>query len=191
MPPKTKFTKEEIIVHALSIVETEGADRLTARRLGEALGSSPRPIFTAFRNMDEVFSETITAAKELYTRYVLEGLRQPLPFKGVGEQYIRFAGEHKNLFRLLFMTPVTSVHSRSILQSLDNNYENILSSITDTYALSVESAEKLYLHLWIYSHGIAVSIATDVCRFPSEQISEMLTQVFVGLLSQEKKGGNS
>lgn len=189
MPPKTKFTKEEIIACALSIVETEGSERLTARRLGEKLGSSPRPIFTAFRNMDEVFFETIAAAKKLYAGYVSEGLRRPLPFKGVGEEYIRFAGEHRNLFRLLFMTPVGSDDSRSILQSLDENYDRILSSITDTYAVSVESAKKLYLHLWIYSHGIAVSIATEICRFTSEQISNMLTEVFVSLLVQEKKGG--
>ncbi len=45
MPPKAKFTKEQVISAALDVVESEGADALTARKLGEKLGSSARPVF--------------------------------------------------------------------------------------------------------------------------------------------------
>ena len=48
MPPRPKFTKEQVLEAALRIVETEGESALTARRLGQELGSSPRPIFTLF-----------------------------------------------------------------------------------------------------------------------------------------------
>lgn len=48
MPPKPKFTKEEMVGKALRIVEEKGASALTARELGKALGSSTRPIFTIF-----------------------------------------------------------------------------------------------------------------------------------------------
>ena len=54
MPPKAKFDKDEIMKTALSIVENDGMDALTARTLGQRLGSSARPIFTVFKNMDEV-----------------------------------------------------------------------------------------------------------------------------------------
>ncbi len=59
MPPKAKFDKDEIMKTALSIVENDGMDALTARTLGQRLGSSARPIFTIFKNMDEVACETI------------------------------------------------------------------------------------------------------------------------------------
>ena len=39
MPPKAKFSKEEIVAAAMSIVEEYGEDSLTARSLGDALGS--------------------------------------------------------------------------------------------------------------------------------------------------------
>ena len=48
MPPKSKFTEEEIISAALAIVERDGIDGLTARELGKSLGSSARPIFTVY-----------------------------------------------------------------------------------------------------------------------------------------------
>ena len=54
MPPKAKFTKDDIIQAGLDIVKENGMDALTARALGSKLGSSSRPIFTVFQNMEEV-----------------------------------------------------------------------------------------------------------------------------------------
>ena len=70
MPPKAKFDKDEIMKTALSIVENDGMDALTARTLGQRLGSSARPIFTVFKNMDEVACETI---KKAYDELEQEG----------------------------------------------------------------------------------------------------------------------
>ena len=46
MPPKPKFTKEEIVAAALELVSANGIEALTARELSAYLGSSARPIFT-------------------------------------------------------------------------------------------------------------------------------------------------
>ena len=43
MPPKAKFTKNEIINAGLEIVRRDGFEALTARALGAELGSSARP----------------------------------------------------------------------------------------------------------------------------------------------------
>ena len=44
MPPKPKFTKDEIVQAALEVVSQKGVEALTAKELGDALGSSARPI---------------------------------------------------------------------------------------------------------------------------------------------------
>ena len=54
MPPKAKFTREEVISAALEIVRANGEEALTARSLGEKLGSSARPVFTLFDSMEEI-----------------------------------------------------------------------------------------------------------------------------------------
>ena len=46
MPPKPKFTKEEVVEVALKLVSERGIEALTARDLGLQLGSLARPIFT-------------------------------------------------------------------------------------------------------------------------------------------------
>ena len=62
MPPKPKFTREEVVEVALKLVSEKGMESLTARELGERLGSSARPIFTAFRNMEELTDAVRAAA---------------------------------------------------------------------------------------------------------------------------------
>ncbi len=182
MPPKSKFTKEEITDIALKLVEREGLEALTARSLGKEAGSSARPIFTLFSNMDEVKEQVRISAKKFYNRYVEEGLKNGLPFKGVGISYVRFAKEHPKLFRLLFMSERTEITTMNgILGVLDDNFEKILNSITKTYSVDIESAKKMYFHLWIYTHGIAVLTVSNVCKFSEDEISELLTYQFVSI----------
>lgn len=182
MPPKSKFTKDEIIQIALRLVEREGIEALTARSLGEEAGSSPRPIFTLFNSMEEVKAQVIIAAKQFYNKYIEKSLEGVLPFKGVGLAYIGFAQDYPKLFRLLFMSEQKNVPDRNnILDALDDNSEKILNSIMDSYSLSFDLAKQVYFHLWIYTHGIAVLIVTNVCAFSQEEISEMLTYEFVSI----------
>ena len=64
MPPKPKFTKEEIVDKAFELVREKGFDALTSRELGNRLGSSARPIFTVFKDMNEVKSEVKKKAED-------------------------------------------------------------------------------------------------------------------------------
>ncbi len=188
MPPKAKFTKEEIIEAALEIVRNEGFTALTARALGARLGSSARPIFTVFQGMDEIRQAVVDKAKALYREYIKRGLSDTPAFKGVGTQYILFSIHEPKLFQLLFMKEHDDVPELSaVLPMIDENYEAILSSVRDGYNLSHETAEKLYRHLWIYTHGIAALCATKMCRFTGEEISVMMTEVFISLLNRLKE----
>ena len=190
MPPKCKFTREEIIQAALNIAKKEGIASVTARALGAELGSSSKPVFSVFENMEEVQAEVRKAAKAVYAGYVQAGLNQELAFKGVGTQYILFAIREPKLFQLLFMSEQPRKPSVSgILPIIDDSYEKILLSVQNGYGLEKKAAEKLYRHLWIYTHGIAVLCATNMCSFTPEDISVMMTEVCRSLL-KEIKGGN-
>lgn len=186
MPPKAKFTREEIIEAAFQITRTDGFDKITARELGNKLQSSARPIFTVFENMDEVKAEVIIRAKELYGQYVESGLKQELAFKGVGMAYITFAIDEPKLFQLLFMSAEPEkIGVENILPQIDASYEDILQSVLK-YVDSREAADMIYQHLWTYTHGIATMCATNLCSYTMEQISERLTQIFIGLMMMEK-----
>ncbi len=187
MPPKAKFTREEMIEAALNIVKTDGFEALTSRALGTCLGSSARPIFTVFKNMDEVQQAVIESAKKLYKEYVDKGLSWEHPFKGVGTQYILFSIQEPKLFQLLFMTEQPQIPDFSgVLPLIEESYGEILLSIQNDYEISERLAERLYHHLWIYTHGIATLCATKMCRFTGDEISSMITEVCTSILKNIK-----
>ncbi len=191
MPPKAKFTKEEIIEAALNIVKTDGFEALTSRALGTHLGSSARPIFTVFKNMEEVQQAVIESAKMLYKKYVHKGLEEEHPFKGVGTQYILFSVNEPKLFQLLFMTEQPQIPDLSgVLPLIEESYEEILLSIQKDHGINQILAVKLYHHLWIYTHGIATLCATKMCRFTGEEISNMITEVCMSILKNIKECKN-
>ncbi len=191
MPPKAKFTREEIIEAAFQIVRTEGLEALTSRALGAYLGSSARPIFTVFQSMDEVQQAVMDAAKMLYKQYVRRGLTWEHPFKGVGTEYILFSIQEPKLFQLLFMTEQPQIPDFSgVLPLIEESYGEILRSIQNDYGMSEPLAEKLYRHLWIYTHGIATLCATRMCRFTGDEISSMITEVCTSILKKIRESQN-
>jgi len=186
MPPKAKFTKEEVVDAAFTIVREKGIEALTARELSKALGSSARPIFTTFNNMEEVKDCVIQKAIELDAEYTNKGLQEPIPFKGVGMAYIKFAHDEPQLFRLLFMTkPKESVTVPSMVDNF-NDICNISDSIEGPYGMDKDEAARLFQHMWIYTHGIATMCVNGLCTYTQEEISERLTEVFVALMEKEK-----
>lgn len=188
MPPKAKFTKEQIINTGLSIIREQGINAVSARTLAKKLGASACPIFTIFNDMNELNTELKNAAKSVYAEYVKIGLQQEIAFKGVGTQYILFAVKEPKLFQLLFMTEQKQKPTvANVLPAIDDSYNAILASVCNGYALSKEKAEHLYRHLWIYTHGIAVLCATNTCVFTLEQISNMMTEVFTSMLKRIKE----
>lgn len=103
MPPKAKFTRQEIIDAAVDIARRAPLEAVTAQELASVLGTSTRPVFTYFRTLEEVRAAVVEEAGKIYGRYVERGLSMNPPFKGYGMETIRFAREEPNLFRLLFL----------------------------------------------------------------------------------------
>lgn len=187
MPPRAKFTREQITQAALEIVRTENLESLTARALGKKLGSSACPVFTVFENMEEVQQAVLEEVKAVYRGYVERGLSENPAFKGVGTQYILFAIKEPKLFQILFMSEQTEHPDiDNVLPIIEESYDKILASITAEYGIEGKDAERLYKHLWIYTHGIASLCATKMCRFTGEEISGMITEVFSSLLKKMK-----
>ena len=185
MPPKAKFSRDEIVEAALDIVREDGIQALTARILGDKLGSSARPVFTVFQSMEEVKATVRKAAKALYKEYIERGLQETPAFRGVGRQYILFAVEEPKLFQFLFMEEQERVPELGeVLLLIDESYDKILASVETCHGLAGSSAEKLYRHMWIYSHGIASLCATKMCRFSGEEINGMMAEVCSSLINR-------
>lgn len=190
MPPKVKFTKAQIISAAVRIVRAAGMPALTARAISAELNCSVAPIFSVFDNMETLCGAVIEEVKRIYAEYIREGLCQPIPFKGVGEQYIKFAVEQPRFFQLLFMSEHKVADINNLLPILDDNYEDILESVRKSYGLDGEYAEKMYKHLFIYTHGIATLCATGVYTFTADEMAKLMSEECMSLLKSLREQQN-
>ena len=189
MPPKPKFTKEEIIAAALELVSEKGIEALTARELGARLGSSARPIFTVFNSMEEVQEEVRAAALKRFEGYAEKAMHYTPVFKQVGMQMILFAMEEPKLYQLVYMSENTGATDfEGITQRLGDVAQLCVDVIQRDYGLSEKDARALFEHVWIYTFGIGALCATGMCRFSQDEIIQMLGQDFMAMLFYAKSG---
>lgn len=189
MPPKPKYTREEITAAALELVSEQGADALTARNIGDRLGVSARPVFTAFKNMEEVQQEVRKAARAMFAAYADKAADYTPAFKKMGMQVILFAKEQPRLFELLFMKNGGMSHllEEGYLNS-DSTAKTAMEMIQKDYDLSYSDARLLFHHIWIFTFGIGALFATDMCRFTDDELNELLGQNFTAMLAHIKSG---
>lgn len=182
MPPKCKFTREEIIHTALDMTRSDGISSITARAVSAQLNSSSKVIFSLFQNMEDLQQEVIKAADQLYQSYIKNDMAsgQYPPYKASGMAYIRFAKEEKELFKLLFMR---NRSGEQITESMDE-IKPLIRIIQENIGLSEEEAYLFHLEMWIYVHGIATMIATSYLEWNWERVSRMLTDGYEGLKSR-------
>ena len=189
MPPKPKFTKEEIVAAALELVSEKGIEALTARELGARLGSSARPIFTVFNSMEEVQVEVRAAALKRFESYAEKAMHYTPVFKQVGMQMILFAMEEPKLYQLVYMSEnAGATDFEGIVDRLGDVAQLCVDVIQRDYSLSEKDARALFEHVWIYTFGIGALFATGMCQFSQEEIIQMLGQDFMAMLFYAKSG---
>lgn len=191
MPPKFKFTREEITDAALSVTRQGGLSALTARSLAAKLGCSVKPVFGLFRNMQEVQQEVLGAANALYQDYLKQDMAagEYPPYKASGMAYIRFAREEKELFKLLFMRDRSGERITDGMEEI----RPLLGLIRKNTGYTEEEAYRFHLEMWVYVHGIATMIATSYLDWDMEFVSGALTDAYLGLresMEMKRAGGS-
>ena len=104
----------------------------------------------------------------------------PVYSKRLNNKIDFFYGEEKELFKLLFM------HDRSQgnVEEVNEAVKPFVELLQKKMGLNKEDAYLLHLEMWMYVHGIAVTIATSYLKWDREYISRMLTDGFEGIKSR-------
>lgn len=189
MPPKPKFTKEEIAAAALAIIKEQGVEALTARDLGNRLGSSARPIFTVFKSMDEVKWAARELALREFEEYASDFADYTPAFKRVGMLTVSYAIHEPELFKLLFMQEHPEGRSfDSSMRELGHLADVCIELLQKDYQLTPAEAKTLFEQVWVHTFGLGALCAMKVCDFTEEEVAEKLGQIFTGMLMMLKAG---
>lgn len=189
MPPKAKYTREEIIKKAFEMARRNGIDSVVAREVGKELGTSSSPVFTAFKNMEELHMEVRKAALHEFEKYVSDALNYTPAFKYVGMKMVEFAMKEPKLFQLVYMQEHDGSQTFDMLvEELGDTVNVCVETVQRDYKLNKKEAQLLFRQTWIHTFGICVLLAGKVCQFSQEEISEMLSVEVQGTLLLIKSG---
>lgn len=182
MPRHPRFSKEDIVAAGLKIVRASGYDAVSARALGKELGTSSSPMFTMFKDMNEVLDAIGSAAEKTFIDY-MQGVENFTPaFKEFGLRMVSFAKEESNIFQMLFLGKA----SRS--EIAERIAKECLSLAEQGYELNREEADLLFRQMWPVACGIAALCIKHPEDFPDEAVSKTLSYHFSGIMSIIKSG---
>lgn len=182
MPRRARFTKEDIVAAGLRIVRKNGFDAVSARSLGKELGTSSSPMFTVFKDMNEVLDAIGTAAERLFISY-MEGVTDYLPaFKEFGLRLVSFAKQESNIFQMLFL----GKDSRP--EIAEKIARECLCPVEHGYDLDRDQADLLFIQMWPVACGIAALCVKHPEDFPEDVVSRTLSYHFTGIMHIIRSG---
>lgn len=182
MPRQPRFSKDDIVSAGLKIVRASGFEAVSARALGKELGASSSPMFTMFKDMNEVMDAIHAAAEKTFIAR-MEGVTDYFPaFKEFGLRLVAFAKEDSNVFQMLFLGKYSS---SKIAEKIA---KHCLDSTEQGYELTNKQADMLFRQMWPVACGIAALCIRHPEDYPDETVSETLSYHFAGIISIIKSG---
>lgn len=190
MPPKPKFSKNEIVGAAFEIVREQGVSALTAREVGKRLGTSSSPIFTVFDDMEQLRRAVMDKAWDTFDGYMAVAEAYYPSYKMRGIQWVNFSRDEPQLFRAMFMQNSDERGDFDrVMQQIPFGKDKDMGIIMRDYHASELQAEHMFRQMWIYTYGLCVLCATGVCTFTDEEITSQLGEIFGGMVYVIKNPG--
>lgn len=188
MPPKPMLTREDAAAAALAIIKEGGISALTARELGKRLGTSASPIFTVFRNMDEVKQAARELAFAEFSGFISDYCEYTPAFKRIGVMMVMYGMNQPELFKLLFMQEHKETGFTGTLSDFGELAQVCRELIQRDYELSEEEAAVMLEQMWTHAFGLGAMCAMGVCRLTEEEIGRRLGMAFAGVIMLIRSG---
>lgn len=180
MARKEMITKQDIINAAFAILQEEGIEQVTARKLAAKANCSTQPIFRIYKNMEELTEELFTRACEFFQDYYAGFPRQTVtPFVNLGYAYIKFAEEHKKLFKFVFLS--SERFGRSMYDLVNGSRGNVSREIQAAAGQGCENASELFMKMWIFIHGAACMALTGDYDLSESETVQLLKDSYKAL----------
>lgn len=160
MPPPEKVSREDVIRAALAVVNEEGMNALTARRVAQEMGVSTAPVYRQFASMGELAAAVMQEAREQLLGFTTQAYTDR-PFLNMGAGIALFAKAHPRLYRALFLE--TDAFEPVVEEFLETLTENMRQDPRFT-TMDRKRRAQLLDRMWTYTHGLASLIAVGLAR---------------------------
>lgn len=191
MAPKTKFTKQDIVLAAFDIAKTDGIESITIRKVAERLGSSIAPIYVNFNDVQELLQQVVERAFHVARGMIMEQ-QSGQPFRDIGMASLRFAKEYPVLYRDLMMKD--NPHMKNTPEQLDEVI-GLMRQDPELGGFSDQELQSILLSMQVFQTGLCVMVANDLFtkNVDGEQMMNMMdeaAEAFIRAAHARKHEGN-
>lgn len=165
MPPQITFTKENIIDAAFEIYKDGGIENIKIRKVAAKLGSSIAPIYSNFKNIDEVKKCVMEKALHILIQYT-EREYSPNTFLNIGLGLLNFAKDYSTLYKELFINSNDYAYltDEFFITNLEHmKKDSMLKGLSD------EEMKRILEKIRLFTHGLAALICSGSMRGKSDE----------------------
>jgi AcrR family transcriptional regulator len=184
MPRTISITREQILDAAFVIAREQGAERLSARTVADAIGCSPQPIYRAYGSMKKLREDVFGRAAEVAMGYLTGEDIQP-PYMAMAYGNLRFAQREPHLYRLI-------TESDQVVADLLNGAElppfilEQLQQIPGLEEMEGDQLQRIHALMWFFSLGIASVFRANIEGDPMPLARHYLDSAGQAVIEWEK-----
>ncbi len=174
MPPKNKFTKEQIIETAFEIAKEEGIDSITIRKIADNLGSSIAPIYVNFKDVEELKKAVISKIYEI-SNSILQEQNTGDVFLNIGIASVKFAEDYSVIFKELILKNNGYLDNYDV--QIGNNIIQEMKKDEDLKEFSEEELKTLLMKMRVFQAGLSIMATNEsfALELTDEKVIEMLS----------------
>lgn len=168
-------TRTKIMDAARELFAAQGYDAVSMRRIAEAIEYSPTAIYVHFKDKEDLICQLV---REDFGRLAgafqeLAKIKDPVErILRIGQNYIRFALEYPNHYRLMFMTPLAMPADERAMEHKGNPDQDAYALLKQAVSEAIEQkrfrpeyrdGELATQVCWATAHGVASLQITKGC----------------------------
>ncbi len=185
MPPKNKFTKEQIIEIAFEIAKEEGIDCITIRKIADKLGSSIAPIYVNFKDVEQLKDAVISKIYEI-SNSILQEQNTGDVFLNIGIASVKFAKDYSVIFKDLILKNNNYLDNYD--EQIGNHIIQEMKQDADLKEFTDEELKTLLIKMRVFQAGLSI-MATNksfASELTDERIIEMLSETGADIVNGMK-----
>jgi len=167
MPPKQKFSAEDVIESAFQVVRRNGWQGLSARAIARQLGASTRPVYDYFESMQHIEKAVVQKALAAFVEFIGRD-RTGDKWLDQALGYVIFAAKEKHLFRCIndehhieYQKEFARTHWQALGEQLagDERFQG----------LPEQNLHRIRVARWFLVHGLSFLMANGWLDLPDPE----------------------
>ena len=183
--PKQKITREMVVDAAFQLAREGGMERVLVKDIAACLGCSVQPIYSCFRNMEELRRAVERRTADFMADYLSARLEPDNLFQSTGRAHVQFARDEPELFKIFIL------RRREGASTLDELYRqeaspDMAGAIAAQLGLDEAAARQLHLDLLIYTVGLGTIFSVTTPGIPADEILARQERAYQAFLNHAR-----